>query len=265
VRPVFSSVVDILERNLAKVLFEAFMTDRRAVTIDYDFKEKQITADYGKGHHLNIPYVGRVDKIRDTQIDDVVANVSVHESGHAVVYGALFGLAPLQLKSRVASTYVGGFTFPHQIHQTKQSMIDKIKVYLAGGLAEEVIFGEGNATIGRENDRWETTVLALDYIRKYGFTPEFQAYYTTNPATSMDVFITDKATEDLIRQLVAETKAILTENKAFLIELSDELAKKGSMKADEVAATAAKHGLNLVVKEESHLYISDYSVQLKEA
>ena len=53
--------------------------------------------------------------------------------------GALFGLAPLQLTSRVASSYASGFTFPHDIHSTRASMLNQIKVYLAGGLAEELM------------------------------------------------------------------------------------------------------------------------------
>ena len=64
---------------------------------------------------MEIPFVGRMDKIRQGNLDNVVANVSVHEAGHAVAYVALFGLAPLQLKSKVASSYASGFTFPHEI------------------------------------------------------------------------------------------------------------------------------------------------------
>jgi Peptidase family M41/ATPase family associated with various cellular activities (AAA) len=258
VRPVFSSVIDILETNLAKILFEALMIGQNKILIDYDFEGKKIVAKVGKGKIVEIPYVGRVDKIRQANIDDVVANVSVHESGHAVVYGVLLGLAPLQLKSKVASNYVGGFTFPHQIHQTKQTMIDKIKIYLAGGLAEDLVFGEGNATIGRHNDRWEVSNLAMDYIRKYGFVEKYQAYYSNNPTAPMDVFITDKAVEEMIQNLVVETRQILEANKPFLLDLSRQLHTAGSLKANEVAEIAKQYGLDLKIQEESHLHIANY-------
>jgi Peptidase family M41 len=258
VRPVFSGVTDVLESNLAKILFEALVTFQTKVSVDYDFEGKKITSKFGNSKELNIDYVGRIDKIRQSNLQEVVANVSVHECGHAVVYGILFGMAPLQLKSKVASTYVGGFTFPHQIHQTKQTIIDKVKVFLSGGLAEEIVFGENNATIGRENDRWEATVLVIDYIRKYGFEEEFQVYYNSNPAYQLDVFVTDKALEATMKKLVVETKELLEANRPLLIELSQELLKHGSLKAKEVSDIAAKYGHNFEVKEESHLYVNNY-------
>jgi GTPase SAR1 family protein len=263
VRPVFSGVTDVLESNLAQVLFEALITFQNKVSIDYDSDKKQIVAKFGNGKKHKINYVGRIDKIRQSNLQEVVANVSVHESGHAVVYGILFGMAPLQLKSKVASTYVGGFTFPHQIHQTKQTIINKIKVFLSGGLAEEIIFGAQNATIGRENDRWEATVLVIDYIRKYGFEDDFQIYYNSNPAYQLDVYVTDKVIEAMMKKLVVETKELLETNKALLIDISKELFKHGSLKAKEVSEIATRHNHNFEVKEESHLYVNNYVKQLE--
>jgi hypothetical protein len=72
----------------------------------------------------------RIDKIRQSNLQDTITNISVHEAGHPVVYIALFGLAPLQLKSKLANSYASGFTFPHEIYETQESIINKIKVYL---------------------------------------------------------------------------------------------------------------------------------------
>ncbi|MEM9931416.1 MAG: AAA family ATPase, partial [Bacteroidota bacterium] len=121
VRPVFSSIVDILEANLSKFMYEALMHEEDRISVDYDYAQQQIVAEYG-AQRIVVPYVGRIDKIRQSNLLDTVANISVHESGHAVIYMVLTGMAPLQLKSKVASSYAGGFTFPHQIHQTKATM-----------------------------------------------------------------------------------------------------------------------------------------------
>ena len=263
VRPVFSCMTDILESNLAKVLFEALIHREDQVAMDYDFEGKKILAVFGHGRLLEIPYIGRVDKIRQSNLADVVADVSVHECGHAVVYGVLFGLAPLQLKSKVASTYVGGFTFPHQIHQSKETLIYQMKVYLAGGLAEDVVFGESFATIGRNNDRWEATLLAMEYIRKYGFSEDFQAYYSTTPGASMDVTVTDKGIEAMIKKLAIETKEMLIEHKDLLLAFSRALNVHGDLQADQVSKIAKEHGLDFVVKEESHLFIANYAELLE--
>ena len=175
VRPVFSSVIDILETNLTGFLFEAIMAKASSIALSYDTGANQLIAKLGTSVVKRLPFTGRIDNIRQSNRPDVTANVAVHEAGHAVVYSALYGLAPLQLTAKVASSYAAGFTFPHQIHETKDNLISRIKVLLAGGLAEDLVFGEGNASVGRITDREQATMTTIDVIRRYGFDHEFQA------------------------------------------------------------------------------------------
>jgi hypothetical protein len=262
VRPVFSSVTDILESNLSKMIFEALMNDDKKIDVSYDLVGKEIVGKLGKRTTIRIPYVGRLDRVRNRNLADVVANVSVHEAGHAVVYGALFGLAPLQLTSKVASSYSAGFTFPHDIHETRQNLISKIKVYLAGGLAEEHIFGKQSATIGRSSDRETATMLLLDYIRRYGFDDEYQATYTLENAYAMDKSVTDIDAEKMMSALVAETRQLLETHEKLLIDLSTQLRVSGKLDAPQVATTAGRHGLSLLVQPEGHLHIRPYDAEL---
>jgi Peptidase family M41/ATPase family associated with various cellular activities (AAA) len=264
VRPVFSSIIDILDTNLSNFVFEALMTDAKNVSIDYDFKAQNIVASVAQ-KQLKIPYVGRIDKIRQSNEEDAVANISVHECGHAVVYMALMGMAPLQLKSKIASSYAGGFTFPHQIHDTRENIVNKIKIYLAGGIAEELIFGKQDASVGRWLDREQATVLAIEYVRKYGFDDEFQSVYNMEHYPHrMDISVTDTDVEKMLARLVSETRDILNQHNALLRDLSIELCMKGSMEAQEVAAVAKRHQLNVLVKEEGYLHIAQYKKKLRE-
>ncbi|MBL7827920.1 MAG: AAA family ATPase [Saprospiraceae bacterium] len=257
VRPVFSSVTDILETNLSKFMFEALNNDQYAFHIDYDNEGQQIIAHIGP-NTLKIPYVGRIDKIRQGNITDVVANVSVHEAGHAVAYVVLFGLAPLQLKSKVASSYASGFTFPHEIYETKEHILKKIIVFLAGGIAEELIFGENNATVGRLNDRENVSILAMDFIRRYGFDERYQANYTLEYGHAMDKFNTDKDVETMVATMVVETRDLLNKHLDFLVALSKKLYESGNMEAKDVAEVAAVFGLNALIKAEGYLHTPDY-------
>ncbi len=262
VRPVFSSIIDILEANLSKFMFEAIMSSETKIEIDYDKKVQKIVAKVGK-NIIEIPYIGRIDKIRQSNEADTVANISVHECGHAVVYMALMGMAPLQLKSKVASSYAGGFTFPHQIYETKENIVNKIKIYLAGGIAEEIIFGKQNASIGRSNDREEATMLAIDYVRKYGFDEEFQAVYNLDIYPyRMDLEVTDIDVEKMITRLVGETKEVLSQHIDLLKKLSTTLSLKGSMEAKEVTLIAQEYKLIVQVKEEGYLHIANYNSKI---
>lgn len=263
VRPVFSSIVDILETNLSKLVFEAVMNEQTRIDIDYDTEKQEIVAQFNKGSELRIPYIGRIDKIRQSNLQDVVSNVSVHEAGHAVVYVAEFGLAPLQLKSKVASSYAGGFTFPHQIYETKDNLLKKARVYLAGGLAEDLIFGDKNATVGRAHDREMTTIIVAEYIRRYGFEAKFQANYTLEFAYGMDKYKTDSDVEKMVAQLAAETYSILDKHRDFLLGLSKKLQETGSLEAREVAAVAADFNMTAQIKEEGYLHLPAYTDALE--
>jgi hypothetical protein len=261
VRPVFSSIIDILETNLSKFLFSALLNQHRSITIGYDFAKSELIATIGPLTQ-QIPFTGRIDKIRQSNLQDTVTNISVHESGHAVAYMALFGLAPLQLKSKVADSYAAGFTFPHQIHVTRETIVSKIKIYLAGGLAEDLIFGADNASLGRAHDREQVTTLAMDYIRRYGFDPKFQANYALEDAYAMNKFATDRPIEQMIAQLVTETQALLKQQEPLLRDLSLQLAASGDLVAAAVSAIAQQHQMTVDVKEEGFLYIPKYHQML---
>ncbi len=258
VRPVFSSVVDILDTNLSKFLFEAIIHDDKTIEIDYLQKEKIIAGKIGT-RIIEIPYLGRIDKIRQANQQDAVANISVHECGHAVSYMLYTGFAPLQLKSKVASSYAAGFTFPHQIHDTKESLLDRIKIYLAGGIAEEIIFGDMNASIGRSHDREQATTLAIDYIRKYGFEENYQATYNLEDYPHrMQQHITDERVEKLMQELAKKTREDLTLHIDLLKSLSKILSEKGSMSPKEIYDIAIKYTLKVSIQEEGYLHIANY-------
>ncbi len=264
VRPVFSSIIDILEANLSKFFYTALMGGHTNIKIRYDEKKSKILTEID-AEKIEINYVGRIDKIREGNVQDTVACISVHECGHAIAYMVLIGLAPLQLKSKVASSYAGGFTFPHQIHETKENLINKIKIYLAGGIAEEIIFGKHNASIGRSHDRETATQFALDFVRRYGFDDEFQATYTMDAYPyMMDKSVTDIDVEKMMTRLVSETKELLTNNLALLKNLSIELNMKGTMLPKEIAATAKKYNLPVLIKEEGFLVIADFDKKLNQ-
>ncbi|WML91719.1 AAA family ATPase [Thiothrix lacustris] len=263
VRPLFSSVTDILEVNLSRLLLQALTDDADEIHLHYDEAQQKIMARLGD-NTLEYPYVGRIDKIRQDNTLAAVANISAHEAGHAVVYMVLFGLIPLQLQSKVASSYASGFTFPHQLHRTRRSLLDMIKVYLAGGVAEELLFGYQEASTGRENDRERATELAMDYVRRYGFDDEFQATYTIEDYPHrMNTAVTDMDVEKMMMRLVSETKELLGQYAHFLHALSNALADAGKLETQDVAAIAQQHEVQAEIKPEGHLHIADYDVQLR--
>ncbi len=265
VRPVFSSIGDILESNLSRYVLEAATVGATSIDVDYDSKAGCLRATISGGKLsdelvMETEFIGRLDRVRATNVADVVANISVHEAGHAVAYIALFGLAPLQLVSRVASTHVAGFTFPHEIYGTRQSILDKIQIFLAGGVAEEIVFGESNASTGRLTDREQATGLALDFVRKYGFDQEFHANYALDDAHAMDKTVTDSDVEKMITRLDSEVRELLLGYEELLRQLADALQAEGRINVDQVAALARNHGLTVDIQPEGYLHVPSYVI-----
>jgi hypothetical protein len=263
VRPVLSSVADILETNLAKLLFTALLENQTKIDLRYDASAKALLADIGN-EQVTIPYTGRIDRIRQSSTQDKVANIAVHEAGHAVMYGVIFGLAPRQLTARVASSYVGGFTTPHTIYETSSGLINQTKIALAGGIAEEIVFGEGHASIGRNADREAATQHLTDLVRRYGFDKEFQANYQLDRPYHLETSVADSDIEKMMARLVAETRAQLSGHLKLLLELSRALAEAGSLEATEVAQILARHEVTVDVLPDGHLSIPDYNDMLQQ-
>jgi Peptidase family M41 len=263
VRPVFSSVTDILETNLTGFLFEAMLAKETTISMSFDENTNQLVAKFA-GSERRIPFVGRIDNIRQGNKPDVVANVAGHEAGHAVVYCALFGVAPLQLTAKVASSYAAGFTFPHQIHETRDSLISKVKVLLAGGIAEDLLFGEGSASIGRSHDREQATITLIDVIRRYGFDPEFQASYMMDGSYGLDRTVTDPDVEKMMARLAADTRQVLRDHQAALVDLAITVQAKGALVGSEIAQVVSRYGIVTTARPEGYLLVDNYDQRLHE-
>jgi Peptidase family M41/C-terminal, D2-small domain, of ClpB protein len=257
VRPVFSSVADILETNLAKLLFSALLDGHTRIGLRYDPEDHALFGVVG-GETVRLPYTGRIDKIREASSPEKVANIAVHEAGHAVMYGLLFGLAPRQLTARVASTYVGGFTMPHTIYETAGTLVSQVKVNLAGGLAEELIFGDDHTSIGRDSDRESATRQLIDFVTRYGFDKEFQATYMLDRPYDMDSGPAEPDIEKMMARLVAETRSELSTHQRLVTDLARQLAQAGSLESADVAAVLNQHGLIVEVMPDGHLSIAPY-------
>ena len=130
---------------------------------------------------------------------------------------------------------------------------------MAGGLAEEAVFGPANASIGRGDDRESATQLVLDYIRRYGFDPRFQAAYTMDGAYMLDRTITDLDAEKLIGRLVAETEALIQTHKPLVVELATRLRAAGELTTHAIAECAREYGLAAEVATEGHLHLPGYA------
>jgi Peptidase family M41/C-terminal, D2-small domain, of ClpB protein/ATPase family associated with various cellular activities (AAA) len=274
VRPVFSSVTDILETNLAPWLIECIFQGKKSIHLSYNNTKKQLEAvletdkpakrknehkPEGEPDEANIltkPFVASIDKARISHTFAEQWRTAIHESGHALAYMSEFALAPLQLKSRLASTYAAGFTFPHRIQSTKENIKSQIRILLAGTVAEGLILGEDKRSIGHEKDLEEATELASKFVRQYGFadTLAVTAFARGDEYHfNTDLTVSNARIEDIIQEEMAQIKQTLEENEEFLQELSKKLLKAGSLNPQQIKRLALKYGLVCKVEGEGYV------------
>lgn len=256
VRPVFSSVGDILEANLARFVLHGLQIGAPRLTVSH--AGEQLIATFPDGSVLARPFVGRVDRARRAHTPDELANVAVHEAGHALQYLLEFGRVPLQLVGTVADPDTAGFTFPHPLHLTSSSILAKVRVLLAGGLAEEQVFGPAHASAGRAHDREQASMLVCDWVRRFAFHPTFRANYNLEDAYALDPRPTDAEVEKTLATLEQATREVLAQHGPVLVALSRALVVRGRLDPTQIAAIARSHGLPASVEPEGEPIVAGY-------
>merc|ERR1712100_1016516 len=167
-----------------------------------------------------------------------------HEAGHAIM-GLLTPDYDMVTKVTIIprSGSAGGFTlFTPQEERletgmyTKKYLSAQLTVALGGRVAEEIIYGKDEITIGASNDLQQVRNIARRMVSQWGFANEAMgnapvAWETPDGSSPFRARTPSEATErqidDQVKQLVKTaydtTMKALTENRAFLDAMTDRL------------------------------------------
>ena len=104
--------------------------------------------------------------------DDEKRLTAYHEAGHAVVSYYLPTQDPVHQISIIPTGRAGGYTMnlpgEDKSYLSKKYMLEDIVVFLAGRIAEDVVFDDVNT--GASNDIERATKIARDMVTKYGMS-----------------------------------------------------------------------------------------------
>ena len=177
--------------------------------------------------------------------------VAYHEVGHALVSVLLKETTPVTKITIVPHTSGAlGYTLylpdEEKYLSTKDELIVELCSLVGGRAAEEVVFG--TKTTGAANDIQRATSLARNMITQYGMSEELglmapaavqhqylegNAYLDCSQETSA---IVDREVQKLLDKCFTQAKALLTENRALLDEISLHLLSKETITGDELMA-----------------------------
>ncbi len=174
-RPLFSSVHDILSAPLVNAALWATEQGLHAsstigVALDVAAPCLRISAVQGEQTYAHtLPVSLDIEHIKRRASSDFRALLAVHEAGHGLAYARLFGQAPQEVKINVASFEGGYNSYVRLKAQSRQNVLDRICVSLAGRAAETLVFGPQACSTGSYGDIKQATEAAAQFVRHYGF------------------------------------------------------------------------------------------------
>lgn len=197
---------------------------------------------------FEIVAVGGKEKKDRTMSDHERKIVAYHEVGHAMVAALQKNTEPVQKITIVPRTMGAlGYTLQtpeeEKFLQTKEELVAKIKTYMAGRAAEELVFQ--SATSGAANDIEMATRIARAMVTQYGMSEEFgmmslesveNRYLDGRPVlncgeeTAAQI---DKVVQKMIKDAYADATKMLEENREILDRISDHLYEKETITGKE--------------------------------
>ncbi len=95
-----------------------------------------------------------------------------HESGHAILFHLLPNVGPVHMVSIIPTGMAGGYTMPlpekDEMFNSKEKMLDNIRVSFGGRIAEQLVFDD--ITTGASQDIKQATEIARSMVTKYGMS-----------------------------------------------------------------------------------------------
>lgn len=177
--------------------------------------------------------------------------VAYHESGHAIVAGAVANADPVHKVSIVSRGLAAlGYTLQIPVEDrylmTKAELEDRIAILLGGRAAEKLIFGD--ISTGASNDLQRVTDIARGMVAEYGMSPRIgqvshgerggsqfldmsfnQRAYSEETAVAID-----QEVREIVDAQYKMTLAILEKNMDLLVEMSERLKEIEVLEGDEL-------------------------------
>lgn len=239
-RPMFSSIHAILSAPLVDATLWALEQgaqpkDRPVLGLDPTGAILIVTWN---GLSKNLQTNLELRRLRQRTNTDFRALLAVHEAGHGLLYGVLFGRVPQEIKINVAS-FDGGYNSYQSLRaESRRNRLDSICVSLGGRAAEKMVFGREACTTGSEHDYRSATEEAAQYVRHLGFGERLSRTDVSNSAednVNTDVQPTNEAIEALMQEQHQRAERLLQRHRDVFTLIVQTLMKKGEVSRQEMA------------------------------
>lgn len=172
---------------------------------------------------------------------------SIHEVGHALV-GILLGFEPFEKITSLPRGDAMGYVMPSRKSLwTKTDLENRIRFDMGGRVAEEIVYGTDEISMGASQDMENATYRARMMVERWGFTDQFK-FMSLSETTSRhlggsayscsEAFReqSDQVINKLLEKLYGETRELLAGKRDLIIALAEEVVKRETMTGEEFTA-----------------------------
>ena len=174
------------------------------------------------------------------------SSTSIHEVGHAMI-SLSYGIMPFDKVTIVPRGDALGYVKPakDESNLTKEKLLQRIRILLAGRVVEELFYGEGNVSLGASNDLERATRIAEDMVTVYGMSKKLGPMVIKNydesylgyssTYTCSDSFRAEIESEirDILKEEYENTKEYYKDKKDIVEKLARILFEKETMSGEE--------------------------------
>jgi hypothetical protein len=259
-RPVFSTISSFFEAMLPTFTLKALQKSVTKVKLSYE--RKCLVSQIGD-ELIRVKNEGEIDRIKkEKRNEHQLRKVAIHETGHALAYACLFGYVPTQVAVLVASEDKNGFVGLHAIDNTRNHLLWQIQCFLAGRVAEEMVFGRDNVNGGAIGDLDRATTLAANLIRLYGMGERLSRLDVPSSHTALAHNLDLKSSNEQIEQILQEEKAkvekLLKAKRGLLKDMTNYLVKNEKISDNKFISMCAQHGVKVEVLDAKEIIYPRY-------
>ncbi|MES2581962.1 MAG: AAA family ATPase [Pseudomonadota bacterium] len=239
-RPLFSSIHAIVSAPLVNATLWAIehgATPADELRLSLGADKRHLLAQFGP-HSKTYPVSFELNRLKQRANPDFRALLAVHEAGHGLLYGVLFGHAPQEIKINVASFDGGYNSYTSLRAESRRNLLDAICVSLGGRAAEAMVFGVESCTTGAEHDLEQATADAAQFVRHYGFGGRLSRTDVTHKMdddVNTDIAPTNAAIEALLQAQYARATQLLQEHGAVFLRITQALTEHGEVPKQALA------------------------------
>lgn len=287
-RPLFTTVQQIVNARLGKILNEVYINgyfvDRLHFAIDEEGSTKDVASlkiKFYKDEKLVHEWADKqslvLGKLRQEKLNDEQAIVAVHESGHAIASSILMHTIPDSIFSVTADSNSQGFVLarPQWNYISKKEIVNRLAVLMGGLVAERIVFGDENITIGASSDLQNATKLATYVLYACGMGNMLALFGNENMDETPNV-IFDDAREGINREAKALLEAAenlaqktLEIQRVLLLQLANYLSDKRAVSKDLMMEFLVKYAVDFkkedIITDADHLFYRDHLKKLVDA